>query len=390
MLLTINTGSSSLKATAYEWSDALGLVLAARAERIGGADSRLVVERPGRHPPEVAAAALPDHAAALAALVAWLDGHGYRGKIHAVGHRIVHGGPQLREPRLVTPEVVEELRRVIPFAPEHLPQALAAIDQVGKALPGLRQVVCFDTAFHRTLPRRARLLPIPYEYFEAGVARYGFHGLSYEYLVERLREADPQRVGGRAVLAHLGNGASMAAVNHGRCVDTSMSFTPAAGLVMGTRSGDLDPGVLVYLIEQGQLDPHELNRFVNKRCGMTGIAGVSDMRELLARRDADDRAAAAVEAFTYQARKFVAAYAAALGGIDTLAFSGGIGERSSPIRAEICSGLEFLGIRLDEARNAAGADVISSEASPVVVRVIGANEDLMIARHTRRLLAGQA
>jgi acetate kinase len=238
------------------------------------------------------------------------------------------------------------------------------------------------------MPRVAQMYPLPLDLWDAGVRRYGFHGLSYEYVMQELRALDGDAADGRVIVAHLGNGASMAAVHHGIGVDTTMGFTPTGGLVMSTRTGDLDPGVLLYLLESRGLDPAALNRFVNKEAGLLGVSGSSaDMRDLLACEATDPRAADAVALFCYQARKFVGALVAALGGLDTLVFTAGIGERAAVIRARICDGLGYLDLQIDEARNTAHAPIISSDASRVVVRVIPTNEDLMIARHTRRLIA---
>jgi len=284
---------------------------------------------------------------------------------------------------------MDELRRATPYAPEHLPRELALIDAFAARHPHLPQVACFDTAFHHTMPRMARLLPIPRRYQSYGVQRYGFHGLSYAYLVEELaRIASPAVAHGRVILAHLGNGASMAAVQGGASIDTSMGFTPASGLVMSTRTGDLDPGVVAFLAHTEQMTPPQFHQVVNHQSGLLGVSETSsDMRDLLAREADDVRAAEAVALFCYQAKKWVGAFSAVLGGLDTLVFSAGIGERSASIRARICAGLNFLGLQLDDERNAAHAPVISAGASRVTVHVIRTNEALMIARSVSRLLS---
>jgi acetate kinase len=290
----------------------------------------------------------------------------------------------------VTPDLLADLHELVPLAPEHLPQSLAAIEAIAGVYPALPQIACFDTAFHRGMPRVAQQVALPRALEEAGVVRYGFHGLSYEFLVDRLRALDGERVGGRAVLAHLGNGASMAAVHNGSAVDTTMGFTPTGGLVMGTRTGDLDPGVLLFLLQERGMSPAEVAELVNRRAGMLGVSGVSgDMRDLLAREASEPHAREAVDLFCYQARRFVGALAAALGGLDTLVFTAGIGEHAAPVRARIAAGLEFLGVELDAGRNAAHAPVISRDGSRVVVRVIPTDEDLMIARQVARLLRGK-
>ncbi len=269
-----------------------------------------------------------------------------------------------------------------------MPQALDAIRTVGEAYPHLPQVACFDTAFHRHMPPVARRYALPRAYADAGVIRYGFHGLSYEYIMQALGAADRAAADGRVIVAHLGNGASMAAVRGGIGIETTMGFTPTGGLVMGTRSGDLDPSVVLYLLRARGLAPDDASALLNKESGMRGVSGTSgDMRDLLEKKSTDPRAAEAVDLFCYQAKKSLGALAAALGGVETLVFTGGIGEHAAPVRERICANLDFLGIRLDPARNAAHAPIISPDDAPVTVRVMPTDEDLMIARHTAHLLA---
>jgi acetate kinase len=389
-LLTINTGSSSLKATLYRLQEGATETseLRAEASRIGGRGGGLRLADIGGETLDERRDDLPDHAAALDALLSQLrDRRLDRDDLAAVGHRIVHGGDRHREPQRVTPGVVADLRALVPIDPNHLPQAIAAIEAVGRAYPTVPQVVCFDTAFHGRMPRVARLYALPRGLAEAGVVRYGFHGLSYEYVVSELRRIDRAAYGGRVVVAHLGNGASMAAVRGGVGVDTTMGFTSTGGLVMGTRSGDLDPSVPLFLLKERGLTPTEVSDLVNKQAGLLGVSGTSaDMRDLLDRESYDGRAAEAVALFCYQAKKFLAALAAALGGLDALVFTGGIGEHAAPVRERVCEGLGFLGIRLDPDRNAAHAPVISSDEAAVTVRVVPTDEDLMVARHTRRLI----
>jgi acetate kinase len=295
---------------------------------------------------------------------------------------------QHTEPELVTPELLEELHRISPYDPDHLPGEIELIEAFRRRHPKLPQVACFDTAFHRTLPRVAKLLPIPRRYDAKGVQRYGFHGLSYAYLMQELaRIGDPAATKGRVILAHLGNGASMAAVLDGKSIDTSMGFTPTAGLVMSTRTGDLDPGVAPYLARTEQMTSEQFYEMANHKSGLLGVSETSsDMRDLLAHEANDARAAEAVALFCYQARKWVGAFAAALGGLDTLVFAGGIGENAPIVRARICEGLGFLGIALSESRNSESAAVISTDESRVAVRVIRTDEDLMIARSVRSVL----
>ncbi len=389
-LLTINTGSSSLKAALYRLREGATEApeLRAEANRIGGRGGLRLTDARGETLDE-RRDDLPDHAAALDALLGRLRDRGLDRDdvLAAVGHRIVHGGDRHREPQMLAPGVVADLRSLVPLDPNHLPQAIAAIEAVARAYPAVPQVVCFDTAFHGRMPRVARLYALPRDLAEEGVVRYGFHGLSYEYVMDELRKVDREAYDGRVVVAHLGNGASMAAVKEGVGVDTTMGFTPTGGLLMGTRSGDLDPGVVLFLLEQRGLTPPEVADLVNKRAGLLGVSGTtSDMRELLDREANDPRAAEAVELFCYQAKKFLGALAAALGGLDALVFTGGIGEHSATVRGRICEGLGFLGVRLDPEANASHAPVISGDDAAVSVRVVPTDEDLMVARHTRRLI----
>jgi acetate kinase len=283
-----------------------------------------------------------------------------------------------------TAEVVAELKRAIPLDPSHLPREIALVEAFGRRFPSVPQVACFDTAFHRDLPRVASLLPIPRSFLDAGVRRFGFHGLSYTYLLDEQRRIAPREAAGRVVFAHLGSGASMAAVAGGRPIDTSMAFTPTAGLVMGTRPGDLDPGLLVYLMREQKFTPEQLDDWLNHNCGLLGVSAFSaDVRDLLGARQKDTRAAEAIELFCYQARKWIGAFAAAMGGLDALVFSAGIGERSPDIRAEICAGLEHLGVRIEPTRNQAASGepaIISAEEGRVAVRVIPTDEEIVIAR----------
>jgi len=387
-LLTINTGSSSLKAACYRMASAEHRALAIQIERIGADDARMRIIGTDGSTLLDTQQELPDHAAALHALFDWLNAHEDQGTFDAVGHRVVHGGVHHREPQRITPELVSALERLTAIDPDHLPQALSAIRTVGQAYPDVPQVACFDTAFHRHMPAVAQRYPLPREYADAGVIRYGFHGLSYEYIMQALQAEDASAAAGRVIVAHLGNGASMAAVRGGVSIETTMGFSPTGGLVMGTRTGDLDPSVVLYLLRARGMTPNDASVLLNKEAGMRGVSGMSgDMRDLLEKEASDPRAAEAIDLFCYQARKWLGALAAALGGVETLVFTGGIGEHAAPVRARICDGLDFLGIRLDSARNAAHAPIISPNGSPATVRVMPTDEDLMIARHTAHLLA---
>jgi acetate kinase len=317
----------------------------------------------------------------------WLEKqHGFE-SVRAVGHRVVYGMQHIA-PELVTEALLDELHRISRYDPDHLPTEIELIEVFRQRHPQLPQVACFDTAFHRTMPRVAKLLPIPRCYDAMGVQRYGFHGLSYAYLMQELaRLGDPAATKGRVILAHLGNGASIAAVLDGKSIDTSMGFTPTAGLVMSTRSGDLDPGVAPYLARTEQMTTKQFYEMANHKSGLLGVSETSsDMRDLMTLEAHDIRAAEAIALFCYQAKKWIGAFAAALGGLDTLIFAGGIGENAPIVRARICEGLGFLGIALSGPRNADGAGVISTDASRVTVRVVPTDEDLMIARSVFEIL----
>jgi len=318
----------------------------------------------------------------------WIEERGGSDALTAVGHRVVHGGPKYSEPQRINAEMVEELHRLSPFDPEHLPEEILLTEAFHRRFPDLPQVACFDTGFHHDLPRVAQLLPIPRRYEAQGVRRYGFHGLSYAFLIRELaRLAGTEAAQGRFILAHLGNGASLAAVRDGKSVDTSMSFTPTAGVPMSTRSGDLDPGLIWYLARTEKMSAKQFNEMVNFQSGLLGVSETSsDMRDLLDCETRDVRAAEAIALFCYQVKKCIGAFAAALGGLDTLVFAGGIGENAPAVRTRICDGLGFLGIELDQKRNVANGGVISSVASRIPVRVIRTDEEWVIASMVCRVL----
>ena len=387
-ILTINGGSSSIKFALFEAGESLRRILEGEIERIGHPEATLRVK--GLNQADIFSRLVmaPDHTVAVGVLMEWIEEHSGRDALTAVGHRVVHGGPKYSQPQRVTAEMVEELHRLSPFDPEHLPLEIELIEAFRQRHPTLPQVACFDTAFHRTMPRVASLLPIPRRYEAAGVHRYGFHGLSYEFLMEELaRLGDAAATKGRVILAHLGNGASLAAVRGGRSIDTSMGFTPTAGLVMSSRSGDLDPGLVSYLARTEQMSATQFQEMVNHASGLLGVSETSsDMRDLLDRETQDVRAAEAVALFCYQAKKWIGAFAAALGGLGTLVFAGGIGESAPLIRERICDGLGFLGIELNQQRNAKNAPLISPDAGRVKVRVIRTDEAVMIAKSAIRVL----
>jgi acetate kinase len=386
-ILTINGGSSSIRFAVYEAGKTPRRRLDGKIDRIGLNGTNFIVNDPAGKPQVPRRLAAADHRTAVDFLLDWLEAQPVFASIKAAGQRVVHGMKH-SEPELVTPKLLAELHRITRYDPDHLPREIGLIEAFLRRHPKLPQVACFDTAFHRTMPRVAKLLPIPRRYAAKGVERYGFHGLSYAYLMEELgRLGDPAATKGRVILAHLGNGASLAAVRNGKSIDTSMGFTPTAGLVMSSRSGDLDPGLVSYLARTEQMSATQFQEMVNHASGLLGVSEISsDLRDLLARESDDVRAAEAVALFCYQAKKWIGSFAAALGGLDTLVFAGGIGENAPIIRERICDGLDFLGIKLDQKRNAENAPLISPDADRVKVRVIRTNEELMIARSVIRVL----
>ncbi len=387
-ILAINGGSSSIKFALFEATDCLQRILSGGVDRIGFSDATFRVESTTLADCFSHAVTAPDHVAAVGVLIDWIEKSTACSALVAVGHRVVHGGPNYSEPQRITTEMIAKLRRLVPFDPEHLPEELLLIEAFHNRFSNLPHVACFDTAFHHDLPRVARMLPLPRRYEALGVRRYGFHGLSYSFLMEELKRlGDPAAATGRVILAHLGSGASLAAVRDGKSVDTSMSFTPNSGVPMSTRSGDLDPGLVLYLARTESMSATSFNDMVNSQSGLLGISETSaDMRDLIEREPQDVRAAEAVALFCYQVKKCIGAFTASLGGLDTLVFSGGIGENAPLVRERICKGLGFLGIELDLQRNAQDAALISPEASNVNVRVIRTDEELMIAKSVIRVL----
>ena len=386
-LLTINGGSSSIRFALFDIGEALQRLLDGKVDRIGLSGTNLTFKAATEQSQNSHTIDASDRDSAVGFLLDWLETQQAFASVKAIGHRVVHGMTH-SEPERVTPELLDELHRIMPYDPDHLPLEIESIEAFRQRYPALPQVACFDTAFHRTMPRVASLLPIPRRYEAAGVRRYGFHGLSYEFLMEELtRLGDPAATKGRVILAHLGNGASLAAVRNGNSIDTSMGFTPTSGLVMSSRSGDLDPGLVSYLARTEQMSASQFSEMVNQASGLLGVSEISsDLRDLLARESDDVRAAEAVALFCYQAKKWIGSFAAALGGLDTLVFAGGIGENAALIRERICDGLGFLDIELDQKRNAENASLISSDGSRVAVRVVRTDEELMIARSVVRVL----
>ena len=386
-ILVLNVGSSTLKFALFpvagDDEPLLRGVLEYSGPEGGGGGIR-ITGTDGR--PQDSRRTVVTRASATTELLKYLGDLWGLASIKAVGHRLVHGGPSLRAPVRITAEIRAQLDGVIPLAPEHLPTELRAIDEVSRVAPTMPQVACFDTAFHSSLPTSARLFGLPRSLAESGVVRYGFHGLSYDYVTDTLRRRGllPRRT----IIAHLGSGASLAAILDGVSVDTTMGLTPTGGVVMSTRAGDLDPGVMLYLLRARGYTPDTLDEAVNERGGLLGISESSaDVRELLASAATDSRVADAIGIFCYQLRKVIGGYAAALGGLDALVFTAGIGERSAEIRGRICEGCEFLGIEIDQDLNRQNAETISTAASKVVVRIVKTNEEAMIARDTRKLIA---
>jgi acetate kinase len=386
-VLAMNGGSSSIKFALFQTGEPLERKLVGKIDRTGLSGTNLTFHDLTQSQQVSRSIQATDQRSAVNFLVDTLEEQIGFASVSAVGHRVVHGMKHT-EPESVTQGLLDELHRISSYDPDHLPREIELIEALRQRYPKLPQVACFDTAFHRTMPRAAKLLPIPRRFDAMGIQRYGFHGLSYAYLMKELGNVAGTKVAqGRVILAHLGNGASLAAVRDGWSIDTSMGFTPAGGLIMGTRSGDLDPGVAWYMMQAEHLTPQQFNHLINHESGLLGVSETSsDMRDLLAHESEDVRAAEAVALFCYQVKKWIGAFAAALGGVNTLVFAGGIGENAPLVRARICDGLGFLGIEIDEKRNAANAHVISAETSRVTVRVMHTDEELMIAKTVCRVL----
>ena len=387
-ILTINGGSSSIKFALFDAGDSMRRILEGSIERIGLPEAIFRVKGTDQADNFARTVSASNHTLAVGILMDWIEQRIGHTALSAVGHRVLQGGAKYYEPQRITAQIVAELRQLSPYDPDHMPEEILLTEAFHRRFPDLPQIACFDTAFHHDLPRVAQILPIPRRFEAAGVRRYGFHGLSYQFLMGELERLDGMEAAqGRVILAHLGNGASLAAVLHGKSVDTSMSFTPTAGIPMSTRSGDLDPGLIWYLSRAEKMSAKQLNEMVNLKSGLLGVSETSsDMRDLLEQETHDVRAAEAVSLFCYQVKKWIGAFAAALGGVDTLVFAGGIGENAPSVRARICEGLGFLGIELEEKRNAANECVISPAASRVAVRMIRTDEELMIAKTVCQVL----
>lgn len=386
-ILVINSGSSSLKIGVYaDENGHIRQILDGLADGIGTAGGELELrDSAGRSLQSEAISFATTGAAFVRAAEAL--GPQMRGAPVAIGHRVVHGGPKLVKHQRITPAVIEELKACVHFAPLHIPASLDLIDRTAKQFPNVPQFACFDTAFHTTMPETATRFPLPDALFQEGVRRYGFHGLSYESIVHQLGAELPPRT----IVAHLGNGASLAAIRDGKSIDTSMGLTPTGGIPMATRTGDLDPGVILYLQRVKKMNADELEQLLNKESGLKALSGgTSDMRSLQdAAAKGDTRAALAIDIFCAAIAKYVAAYATELGGLDLLVFAGGIGEHSAQVRSKVCERLRFMRVSLDATQNARNAPVISSPESAVSVRIVPAQEDIQIARHCASLLAAE-
>ena len=381
MILSINGGSSSIKFALFKVAHPLEKVFNGEIENIGTKKALLNFNQGANQQKVSITIKASDHEQAANQLIDWLEKQVDFSSVTAIGQRIVHGMKHTK-PELVTNDLLKELKKISAFDPDHLPIEIKLINVFKTRYPEVKQIACFDTSFHTSMPVIAKLLTIPRHYFEEGIQRYGFHGLSYAYLLDELIRLDgEERAKGKIILAHLGSGAGLAAIKDGISIDTSMGFTPTSGLPMSTRTGDLDPGVAWYLMQDENLTPKKFSHLINHESGLLGISETySDMRELMKIEDKDSRAREAIELFCYQTKKWIGSFAAALGGLEVLVFSGGIGEHSPEVRSKICDNLEFLGIELDEIRNMNNDPVISTDTSKVTVRVIKTNEELMIAK----------
>lgn len=386
-MLVINGGSSSIKFAGFGLDDNVARIFTGKLVGIGGQAS-LSVERPDTAEVFTCSLDKSDYASAIATLAEWIVHHTDIHALIAIGHRIVHGGPELYQPQIINAEVIAQLRELTPLDTGHLPDELQLVEEMQKRFPDTPQIACFDTAFHRHMPAVAQRLAIPRRYAATGVRRYGFHGISCEFVMQQLAQlGDVSAASGRVIIAHLGNGASLTAVRNGKSMDSTMGFTPAGGLPMSSRSGDIDPGLAFYFTKTQQMTAAEFHHMVNRQSGLLGISGISaDIRELLRCEAQQEYAAEAIAHFCYHIRKTLCAFTGVLEGLDHLVFCGGIGENIPEIRARICAGLEFIGIKLDPAQNLANAAVISSAEAAVSVRVIPTDEECVIAQNVRRVL----
>jgi acetate kinase len=386
--LTVNTGSSSLKIEAFDLTRALASVFKASVKNIGLEHATLCVESADKvDSRQEAPAEVSRHGEALEHVLAAFQQRFELDQLKCIAHRVVHGGTRFKQASRLDAAALRALRQLVELAPDHMPQALAAIDFFQERFPSLVQIAAFDTTFHLTMPACAANFGLPPQYALQGLKRFGFHGLSYSYIVQRLAALEPSQRHSRLIVAHLGSGASIAAIRDGTSIDTSMGFSPDSGLVMASRAGDIDAAAVLYLIRHKGMSVDDIDQLLNKKSGLEGMAGhAGNMQEVLRVQQTEVKARAAIEMFCYRIKRYLGSYAAALGGLDTLVFTGGIGENSAEIRGRICADLEFLGIALDSEANEAGQDVISTPSSSVKIRIIATDEDLVIAQQAAALV----
>lgn len=385
-ILAVNSGSSSLKFSLYQEDNLLMALYGSVKPNSAGEQHFIIQDHRNEfwaNHPLARSGVLPG----IKELIGWLHGQRTRYPISAIAHRLVQGGPNHREPEIITPELLKQMHELTYLAPNHIPIELDVIKTFQAGFPDAVQVACFDTHFHKNMPDCAKYYALPADYRERGLIRYGFHGLSYEYVMEKLVKKSPGVLKKKVIIAHLGNGASMVAVKNGRSIDTTMGLSPMGGLVMGTRSGDLDPGVLLFLLNKGELSVKELDNLLSRESGLKAIAGYSDMETLVLNEARDEKAEEAITTFCYQIKKSIGALAAAMGGLDTLVFTGGIGENSAVIRKYICQDMEFLGIRINQRLNYEGHHIISKAGGTVTVRVMATDEAAIMARHTQAIIS---
>jgi len=382
-ILVINGGSSSIKFALYNMAENFIKIFSGQIKRIGLSEPEFTVVNNIQKKNEIIIDA-KNFTEAAEVLIEWLKKQKDFEQVICIGHRIVHGMKHT-EAVIIEEHLLMQLDQISDYDPVHLPAEIEMIRLFKKHFSSLMQVACFDTAFHTTIPAVAKTFALPNRYFKEGIQRYGFHGISYSYLMQEIKDQNEAEANGKIILAHLGNGASLAAVKEGKCIDTSMGFTPAGGIPMGTRSGDLDPGVALYLMQKG-MDAAQFNELINHQSGLEGISGMSsDMQDLLQHEKENKDVALAIDIFCYQIKKYIGGYAAALGGLDILVFSGGIGENAPVIRERICKGLEYLNIQINEEKNNKNHWQISGDESEVKVYVVPTNEELMIAKMTAEL-----
>ena len=385
-ILSVNCGTSSLKFALFRADEGMEMELSGEVNGIGSSKSRCIIHDKDGVILTDDIIAHPDSGRAVKWLIKWLKANSQKYRVKAIGHRIIQCGVLYKDHQNVTTQLINKLRPLVSLAPNHLPDELNTLTAFARAFPDIPQAACFDTIFHKDMPFYSRYFSLPRAMRKEGLIRYGFHGLSCEYVMQKLKQLSPREAGGKVLIAHLGNGSSITAVHKGKSIDTTMGLTPTGGLIMGTRSGDFDPGIVLYLLKEKKMPAGELSMLLNHRSGLKGISGISpDMLVLLEKEKTNPHAKEAIAMYCYSARKFIGSLSASLEGLNCLVFTGGIGENSAAIRSRICNGLKFLGIKIDNSRNTRHKEVISSSKSSVTVRVIRTNEALIIAKHTFRL-----